>query len=215
MSVLLIGATGRTGVHLASRLHLSGAAFRVLIRDPAQQRVFADMGAQAVVADLRDDFSAAFDGIDTVIYAAGSAETEGAAEEEAIDREAVIRAVDYARHAHCRCFILISTLLAGHPEDSSAALRHYALMKKAGDDHLMSSGLSWLVIRPGTLNERPGAGTVGLIERQPQQRQPVSREDVAHLTVAAWQAGVRDRVIGFSGGETPIDQVVHQLAPGH
>lgn len=215
MSVLLIGASGRTGLALAARMHMHGAAFRALIRRPAQQAVFTRMGAQAMLADLREDFSRAFEDMTTAIYAAGSAENEGAPEEQAIDRDAVYAAVGYARDKRCKNFVMISTLLAGATGDAKPAMQHYAEMKKEADDHVIASGLRYLIMRPGTLTQDEPRGKVGLIDRQPQQRSPVSRIDVAHLTWSLMEAGIHNKIVGFSGGDTPIDEVVQHLrSPG-
>lgn len=212
MSVLLIGATGRTGRPIARRLYQKGLAFRVLIRDPAQQRLFAQLGAQTVVANLRGDFSSAFDGIDTVIYTAGSAQTEGSDAERAIDRDAIITAVDLAQQHGAKRFVVVSTLLAYDPERSPKSLRHYARMKRESDDYVIGSGLEYLVLRPGTLSDEPGTGKIGLLTAQGEQRRPVAREDVAHVVVAALESGVTRKVIGFSCGDTPIEEALRQVS---
>jgi uncharacterized protein YbjT (DUF2867 family) len=207
MTTLLLGATGRTGIHIATRLHQAGRAFRALVRDPRNQRVFADMGAQAVVGDLTGDFSSTLDGIDTVIYAAGSAESEGEAEERAIDRDAAIRAIDLAVERKVRRFVLISAISAENVDLAPEPLRHYARMKREADDHLLGQRMQYLILRPGPLNDAHGHGRIALAS-SPTDRTPVSREDVAHLAVRALDLGVRNRVITFVGGDVPIDSVL-------
>ncbi len=207
MTTLLLGATGRTGIHIAARMHQSGRAFRALVRDPAQQRVFAEMGAQAVVGDLTGDFSASLDGIDTVIYAAGSAESEGEPEERAIDRDAAIRTIDFAVDRKARRFILIRAISAENVDLAPEHLRHYAQMKREADDHLSRQRLDYLILRPGPLNDEHGRGRIALA-RSPTDRTPVSREDVAHLAVRALDLGLGSRIITFVGGDVPIDSVL-------
>jgi len=207
MTVLLLGATGRTGIHIAARLHMAGRAFRALVRDPRKQRVFADMGAQAMSGDLTQDFSAALDGIETVIYAAGSAESEGEAFERAIDRDAAIRAIDLAIEHKVRLFVLISAISAEDVALAPKALRHYAQMKREADDHLLGRKIQHLILRPGVLNDERGHGKIALAAA-PTDRTPVAREDVALLAVRALDLGVHNRVITFVGGEVPIDAVL-------
>lgn len=50
-----------------------------------------------MTADLTQDFSDALACLHTVIYTAGSAETEGANEERLIDRDAIQTAADYSK----------------------------------------------------------------------------------------------------------------------
>lgn len=208
MTVLLLGATGRTGILIAARLHMAGCAFRALVRDPRKQRVFADMGAQAVLGDLTQDFSAALDGgIETVIYAAGSAESEGKAFERAIDRDAAVRAVDLAIEHKVRLFVLISAISAEDVALAPKALRHYAQMKREADDHLLGKKIRHLILRPGVLNDERGHGRIALASA-PTDRTPVAREDVALLAVRALDLGVHDRIITFVGGDVPIDAVL-------
>ena len=211
MSVLLIGATGRTGIHLATRLHQQGTALRVIIRDPRRQSVFADLGAQALVIDLRDDFSRAFDGVDTVIYAAGSGESEGDSEERAIDRDAIVSACDYAKRYRCQMFAVISTLLASNPGGAPRGLEHYAQMKQEADEHVIASGLDYLILRPGPLDDGEGRGSIGAIEAPALDAATVARRDVAHVCAAALDAGLRNRILGFGAGTEAISDWMTRL----
>ncbi len=77
IKVLLIGAHGRTGRHIAQRLHDEAIPFRAFLRKSAHKSEFAALGAEIALSDLTHDFSHVFDDITHVVYAAGSAETEG------------------------------------------------------------------------------------------------------------------------------------------
>lgn len=50
----VFGVTGRTGAAAADALLRSGQAVRVVVRDPAKGRLWAERGAQVAVADLTD-----------------------------------------------------------------------------------------------------------------------------------------------------------------
>ncbi|MFM0572673.1 NAD(P)H-binding protein [Paraburkholderia caledonica] len=75
MSIALIGATGRTGRLVAEKLHRAGIPFRALLRDEAQRAQFESRGGSPVIVDLTQDFCAALAGVNTLIFAAGSAES--------------------------------------------------------------------------------------------------------------------------------------------
>ncbi|WP_232316738.1 NAD(P)H-binding protein [Candidatus Burkholderia verschuerenii] len=124
MKVLLIGAHGRTGRLIARRLHEQAVPFRALLRKSAHKSEFAAMGAEIVLGDLTHDFSHAFDDITHVVYAAGSAETEGVLQEREIDRDAVMRTADYAKRRRVHQLIVVSALSAYHPERNPLSLRH-------------------------------------------------------------------------------------------
>jgi uncharacterized protein YbjT (DUF2867 family) len=207
---LVIGANGRTGRHLVKHLRAAGEPVIAMVRDPAQADRFEALGASVHVHDLDEDFAPAFAGAHTVIYAAGSAEDQGEVEEQAYDRDAVIRSCDYARAASgVKRIVVISALIAAAP-DQATALRHYSFMKRASDDYVVASGMPYLILRPGPLDDTPARHRVALVDGPIPVQPPVSREDVALLAVHALAAGIENRIIGFTGGDTPIEAALRQ-----
>ncbi|CAM2166363.1 NAD-dependent dehydratase [Burkholderia latens] len=202
--VLLIGATGRTGQACADLL-LKQPEFEVtaLVR----RHGYTLPGAKVVEADLTGDFSHAFQGITHVIYAAGSAESEGATEEEQIDRDAVARAAEHALAYNVQKLVVISSLTAYWPE-RSGALRHYSQMKRDGDERVIASGIDYVILRPGPLADGPGVGKIALTEERLDAAPPVSRQDVAWAAIEAIKLGISRKVIGFVGGSVPIEQAL-------
>jgi len=204
MSILLIGASGRTGRLLAEKLHAAAIPFRALIRNAARDNEFRQLGATPFVADLSSDLSQAFEGAHTVVYAAGSAENEGEEQERLIDRDAVIKSVDYAKRLGVTRFVVVSALLAYQPERSPETLRHYSQMKREADDYVVASGLDYVVLRPGALTMEPGVGTIHIVSNAESPREPIAREDVAEVVLYVLKAGLVNKVIGFAGGTVPI-----------
>ncbi|MGX7002598.1 SDR family oxidoreductase [Caballeronia sp. KNU42] len=211
MKVLLIGAHGRTGRHIARQLRAASLPFRVLLRKSAHRGEFAALGAEIVLGDLTNDFSHTFDDITHVIYAAGSAESEGVNEERAIDRDAVQRTADYAKRRRTKQLVIISAISAYWPKSNPLALRHYAKMKREADDYVQASGVPYVILRPGPLSDEIGRGTIALSSQRNADAAPVSRDDVARIAVACIQRDVRDEVIGFIGGDVRIDDVLDNV----
>jgi uncharacterized protein YbjT (DUF2867 family) len=211
MKVLLIGAHGRTGRHISRQLRAASLPFKVLLRKSAHRGEFAALGAEIVLGDLTHDFSHTFDDVTHVIYAAGSAESEGVNEERAIDRDAVQRTADYAKRRRTQQLVVISAISAYWPESNSLALKHYSKMKREADDYVQASGVPYVILRPGPLSNDTGRGTIALATQRSESVLPVSREDVARITVACIERSVRDEVIGFVGGDVPIDHVLDTL----
>jgi uncharacterized protein YbjT (DUF2867 family) len=215
MKVLLIGAHGRTGRHIARQLRAASLPFKVLLRKSAHRGEFTPLGAEIVLGDLTHDFSHALDDITHVIYAAGSAESEGVNEERAIDRDAVQRTADYAKRRRTKQLVVISAISAYWPKSSPLALKHYSRMKREADDYVQASGVPYVILRPGPLSDDIGRGTIALSAQRSADAAAVSRDDVARVTVACIRRDVRDEVIGFVGGDVPIDDVLDavQTAP--
>ena len=72
MKVLVTGATGFTGGHLARHLLAGGDQVRALVRDRAAARDLADAGVELVTGDLerREDLDAAVNGVEAVYHVA-------------------------------------------------------------------------------------------------------------------------------------------------
>ncbi|MDR5738790.1 MULTISPECIES: SDR family oxidoreductase [unclassified Caballeronia] len=211
MKVLLIGAHGRTGRPVARRLHEQRIPFCALLRKSAQKSEFAALGAQIVLGDLTHDFSHALDDITHVIYAAGSAETEGVHEERAIDRDAVMRTADYAKRRRVRQLIVVSALSAFDPDSNPLSLRHYSRMKREADDYVAQRGVPYVILRPGPLSDAPARGAIALAGERTRSMPAVSREDVAELAVRCMLRGVKNLTIGFVGGNEPLDDALDAL----
>lgn len=210
MKVLLIGAHGRTGRLIARRLHDEAIPFRAMLRKSAHKSEFAAMGAEIVLGDLTNDFSHTFDDITHVIYAAGSAETDGVHEQRAIDRDAVMRTADYAMRRRVQQIVVVSALSAFHPERMPLALRHYSRMKREADAYVARRGVPYAILRPGSLSDVGARGAIALADECTQVMPDVSREDLAHLALRCIALGVTDRMIGLMGGSEPIDAVLKQ-----
>ncbi|KND55129.1 hypothetical protein BPUN_3028 [Candidatus Paraburkholderia kirkii] len=212
LKVLLIGAHGRTGGLVARRLHDAAIPFRAMLRKSVHRSEFAAIGAEIVLGDLINDFSHAFDDITHVIYAAGSAETEGMHEERAIDRDTVMRTADYAKRRRVQQLVVVSALSAFHSERSTLALRHYSRMKRQADEYVAQRGVPYAILRPGPLSDEPARGAIGLASERTEHMPAVSRADVAHIAVRCVTLGISDQMIAFVGGDEPIDAMLDALA---
>lgn len=211
MKILLIGAHGRTGRQIAKHLNKEAIPFRALLRQSAHKSEFVALNAEIALGDLTEDFSHTLDGITHIIYAAGSAESEGVTEERTIDRDAVHRTADYAKQRHVQQLIVISAISAYWPERSPLALKHYSRMKREADDYVEKSGVPYVILRPGPLSDEPAAGTIALTTERTENAAPVSREDVALVAIESIKRNLNDKVIGFIGGKEPITTALETL----
>jgi uncharacterized protein YbjT (DUF2867 family) len=88
--VLVAGGTGRLGSVVGAKLLAEGRRVRVMTRTPAKAAALAQLGAEVVVADLRDPASvrAACRGVDHVVAASQALSGKGSNNPRTVGREA-------------------------------------------------------------------------------------------------------------------------------
>lgn len=177
MNLLIIGAHGKIGKLLVENLaKVPDYEVFGMIRKEEQIPVIKELGGIPVLADLENDFSAAYDAIDMVIFSAGSGGHTGPDKTTAIDQEAAIRAIKLAEATQTR-FVMISTVGSGQPEKGPASLAHYLTAKGNADKTLLASKLDYTIIRPTTLTDGLPTGKIASVESLGSST--ITRSDVA------------------------------------
>jgi uncharacterized protein YbjT (DUF2867 family) len=73
---------------------------------------------------------------------------------------------------------MVSAMGAADPESGSEAMQPYLFAKARADQALEESGLDYTIVRPGSLTDGPGTGTVEAAESLG-RRGEIPREDTA------------------------------------
>jgi uncharacterized protein YbjT (DUF2867 family) len=211
MNVLVAGSHGQVGQHATRILAESDHEVRGLIRAESQAADIRDLGAEPVVADLTGDVSQAVEGIDAIIFAAGS----GGEDVWGVDRDGAINLVDAAEAEGIERFVMLSSINADQPENSPEALREYLRAKAEADDHLRESDLTYTIVRPGPLTDESGTGRIRTGADLDRDDVEISREDVARTLVAALEA---ERTYGetfeLAAGDDPIEEALRDPLDG-
>lgn len=163
--VLVTGATGFVGKHLARRLAGRGARVRALVRDRARGRKLEEAGIDVVVGDLRDPPSLreAVRGVERVYHIAALFRTEGVPSERfrEVNADGTLRLLEAAQDAGVRRFVHCSTVgvhgeIEHPPADEDAPLDpddHYQASKLQGERYARrffdGGGMEVAVFRPG------------------------------------------------------------------
>jgi uncharacterized protein YbjT (DUF2867 family) len=156
MNVLLTGASGFIGSHLARALRAAGYVVIEARRD-------VDDGMASVRADFARDLSVRdwlpkLAGIDAVINAVGIVREHGAQTFESIHKRAPQALFTACVAAGVRRVVQISALGADR------GMTRYFLSKRAADDYLATLPLEWTIVRPAMVFG-PGASSSRLFAK--------------------------------------------------
>src|SRR5690625_949545 len=117
MKVLVVGANGQIGKQLVAFIQESdGLQARAMIRSEEQAAYFKDLGAETAVVDLEDDIepiAKAAEGVDAVVFTAGSGPHTGKDKTIMIDLDGAIKTVEAAKKAGVKRFIMVSSFEIG------------------------------------------------------------------------------------------------------
>ena len=183
MTTLVIGAHGQIGQLLIKRLAANGDTPRAMIRNQQQAETIKALGGEPVIADLEGDFSSALDGCDQVVFTAGSGGHTGADKTVLIDLWGAIKAVDAAKAAGIKQFVMVSSRGAENPDNGPTRIKHYTVCKHLADEHLINSGLPYSILRPGRLTDDAATDQVRVDWPQSPEEQWIPRDDVAAAIV--------------------------------
>jgi len=212
MIILVIGATGKIGRLLVPKLIADGHAVRALVRSEARGRALAEAGAGLIVEDLEGSFGHAFDGIDAVVFTAGSGGSTGKDKTLTIDLWGAIKCIRLAEAKGADSFIMVSALKACDPDKGSEAIKPYLAAKHAADEILKSTSLNYTILRPGRLTDEPESGRIRAAGRLDDYDGSISRANVAEcIRIALGHPGAEHKTIDLLDGEETIDDAFDRL----
>lgn len=212
--VFIVGAAGKVGRHLVKQLVDNHHPVRALHRRAEQGAELDALGAAPVTGDLTtldvDTLAGKMAGSDVVIFTAGAGGA-GVEVTNAIDGRGLELAVDAARQAGVRRFLLVSAFPeAGRNKAMGEGFENYMAVKKRADVYLVASGLDWVIVRPGTLTDAAGTGRV--TAGPAIAYGDIPRADVAATLVALVEhPELQHAIIELTEGDQPVDEAIVQL----
>ena len=214
-TVFIVGAAGKVGRHLVKQLADKQHRVLALHRRAEQAAELDALGATPVTGDLTatdvGTLAGQMRGSDVVVFTAGAGGA-GVEVTNAIDGRGLELAVDAARQAGVRRFLLVSAFPeAGRNKGMGEGFENYMTVKKRADVYLAATDLDWVILRPGTLSDAPGTGRV--TAGPAIAYSDVPRADVAATLVALVEhPEVRRTIIELTEGDQQVDEAVAQLA---
>jgi uncharacterized protein YbjT (DUF2867 family) len=215
--VVIAGGHGQIALRLEQLLSCRGDGAVGVIREPEQAHDLVAAGAEPLVCDLESadvaDLAPILRSADAAVFAAGAGPGSGVARKETVDRAAAVLFADAAEAAGVRRFLVVSAMGADRepPAGRDAVFAAYLRAKSAADADIRSrAGLDWTILRPGHLNNAPGAGTVTLARSTGYG--DVTRDDVAAVLAALLtEPGTVGLTLELVSGDTPIAEAVRRV----
>jgi nucleoside-diphosphate-sugar epimerase len=209
MRVLLAGAHGRLGSRILALLLHRGHAVRALVRTESQAAALRELGADAVIADLRGDVEWTAEGCEATVFAAGARHR---GELGAVDAGGAAKLAEAAdRYEHSR-FVLCSAVGAQHPERREGGVRAFLEAKHHAEHRLARLGLGWSILRFGRLTEEPGTGRIATVLHP--GRLTVSRDDAALAVVETLaRRHLAHQVVNVVEGDRSVAQALDAIPP--
>ena len=215
--ILVVGATGNLGSHIAKKLLARGDQVRAMTRQLAKVDGLRDRGAKIVRGDLRDPESVEFAvrGAHTVVAAAHSILGRGDESSELVDDAGHRTLIDAAKAAGVKHFVYTSVLGASddHPLD-------FWRTKAKIERYLANSGMTHTILRPSAFMEIHAYELIGKAVMEGKRvmlfgsgrnpRNYVAAEDVANAAALAIRVPeLRGQVFEIGGPENlTANQVV-------
>lgn len=216
MRVLVAGAHGKTARRLVRMLVEEGHEVKGLVRKEEQTGDVGADGAEPVLVDLEAEeveggIGRAIEGCDAVVFAAGAGPGSGTERKETMDYGGAAKLVEAAEGRGVRRYLMLSSMGADDPDGGPEAMRPYLRAKARADERLQESTLDFTIIRPGSLTEDEGTGTIDAAGKLG-RRGEIPREDVARTFAAAIEDdSTYHKTFEILAGETPIREALARL----
>lgn len=228
MNILVIGSTGKTGQKLLEKLEKTAHITSGMIRLSEQEKMVTQFKAKVLVGDLKQGIDTLLDGIDAIMFVAGSRGKDI----NGVDYQGLLNAVNAAKKANLERFIYLGSINAEKKPDQyvqelkdfhekegltvpkglltnteKEGYYEYVKVKGKAESFLIGSGLNYTILRAGLLTQDVGTGSVSMTEGSLDAFGKVSRENVADTFIEALtNKHTQKKTYTVLDGATPISE---------
>lgn len=215
MNVLVIGANGQVGRNIVKELSEANHQATAMVRKEDQIDKMKELGATNVVlGDLEKDFGDAFEGVDAVIFAAGSVPNTGADKTLTIDLWGSVKAAQYAKDKGVKRFVQLGSVGSDNPDAGGEAMKPYLVAKRTADDMLKATDLDYTIVRPGALSDEGKSGKIEVSSNgfSSLEGRSIPRADVAKVLVdVLGRTNTYHKTFEVLQGEQPVGDQLETL----
>ena len=212
MDVVVAGGHGKVGLRLLRLLADRGHRARGLIRNPDHAIELHNVGAESVLCDIeaQDDISDCVRGADAVVFAAGAGPGSGTERKRTVDYGGAVKLIEAAKTNGIDRYVMVSAIRVDRPDEWSEPMVPYYEAKRDADEALMQSGLTYTIVRPGSLTDDVGTGLVQIGPRL--EGGEIPRDDVAATLFFTLDAvNTYGQAFDLVSGDDPVAGAVAKL----
>ncbi|WP_233399141.1 SDR family oxidoreductase [Idiomarina abyssalis] len=214
MKVAVIGANGKIGQHLVEQMqHAKTHEVIAVVRKEAQQKAWQERGVTAKLGDLEGPVSkwqALFDGVDAVVFTAGSGASTGDDKTLLVDLDGAVKTMEAAEAAGVERYVMVSAWQSNNRENWADSLLPYYAAKHYADRELMRTNLNWTIVRPGALTDEEATGKVVVGDSLAPGSVP--REDVASvLRRCLDENGTEHKAFDLMAGDSEVERSLQSM----
>jgi uncharacterized protein YbjT (DUF2867 family) len=212
MDVVVAGGHGKIGLRLLRLLADRGHRARGLIRNPDHAIELDKIGAESVLCDIeeRDDISDCVQGADAVVFAAGAGPGSGPERKRTVDYGGAVKLIDAAKENGIDRYLMVSAIKVDRPQEWPEPMVPYYEAKRDADEALVRSGLTYTIVRPGSLTDDAGTGLVEIGSGL--ESGEIPRDDVAATLLFTLDAvNTYGQAFDIVSGDDPVEDAVRNL----
>lgn len=209
MKVIVFGAHSAVGEFVVSKLREYEYPSCAVVGNQNQMELLKKRGADEVVVYEENSIQNLFRGYDSAIFLTGISPKAETGKTVMVDHQSVIETVKEAERQGVKRFVMLSPVSANEAVGDES--REIAA-KEMPDEFLRQSTLTYTVVQPGSLNDKPGEGQIAASVTLDSSTLEISREDLAEVLVTALEAeSTYNKTFEVGAGETSIIKALASL----
>lgn len=209
MKVIVFGAHSTVGEFVVSKLHENGYTSCAVVGNENQIALLTKRGANEVVVYEKSSLQSLFQGYDAAVYLTGISPKSQTGRTVLVDHEAVIETVREAERQGVERFVMMSAIKAN--EAVGGESREIGA-KEMPDEFLRQSNLTYTVVQPGTLTDKPGDGKISAAVKLDSKSLEISCKDLAEVLVMSLDTeNTFNKTFEVVAGDLPISKALASL----
>ena len=209
MKVIVFGAHSAVGEFVVSKLREHGYPSCAVVGNQNQMELLKKRGADEVVVYEENSFQTILRDYEAAIFLTGISPKAQTGKTVMVDHQSVIETVKEAERQGVKRFVMLSPVSAN--EAFGEESREIGA-KEMPDEFLRQSNLTYTVVQPGSLTDKPGDGKISAAVKLDSGSLEISRKDLAEVLVMSLDAeSAFNKTFEVASGDLPISKALASL----